>query len=93
MRSARHQHGHEAIVPAGVFALALQAGLQRAVGSGKVQCDPTQQSQVPGRVALPHTAGVLAEGDVEDPVQPVFDPPVVLDGGCQTSGGSLALER
>src|SRR3712207_9009033 len=37
MRSAHHQGGHEAIVPAGVFALALEAGLQRAVGPGKVQ--------------------------------------------------------
>src|SRR5215213_12040352 len=77
MRSAGDQGGHEGIVPAGVFAFALQAGLQRAVGPGKVQRNPAQQGQVPGRVPLPHPAGVLAEGDVENPMKPVLDPPVV----------------
>ena len=33
MRSARHQRGHETIIPAGVFALALQARLE---GGGEV---------------------------------------------------------
>src|SRR4051795_902241 len=41
----------------GVFIRHIRGGYDRRL----------QQGQVPGRVALPHPAGVLAEGDIQDP--------------------------
>src|ERR671929_615506 len=86
-RSAGDQRGHERVIPAGVLALALQARLQRAVRPGQVQRDLAQERQVPGRVALAHPARVLAEDDVEHPVQPVPHPPMAPYGGREPFRG------
>src|SRR3954453_22604406 len=81
MRSAGDQRGHEVVVPGGGFALALEAGFQRGVGTREVERNLAEQGQVPDRVALAYAARVFVEPDVEYPMQPVLDRPMASDGG------------
>src|SRR5512147_2573573 len=66
-----------------LLAFALEAGLERGVGTGQVERDLAQERQVPGGVAVPHSARVLTEADVEDPMQPILHAPVPADGHGQ----------
>src|SRR3954467_3474172 len=81
MRSAGDQGGHEVVVPGGGFALALEAGFQRGVGTREVERNLAEQGQVPDRVALAYSTGIFAEPDVEHPVETVLDRPMASDGG------------
>src|SRR3954451_7452510 len=71
---------HVGVVPRGLLALASQAGLAGVIGAVEVEGDPAQAGQVARGPALADAAVVLAEDDVQDPVQAVLDPPVVPDG-------------
>src|SRR5918998_683434 len=50
------------------------------VSGDKVEGDLAQKGEVTGGGAVAYPAVVLAEGDVEDPVQRVLDAPVSADG-------------
>src|SRR5215211_8449405 len=92
MRSALDQRGHEAVVPGGRFALALEARL-RGVGAGRVQSDLAQERQIARRGALAHPARILAETNVEHPMQPVLDRPMAADGRCELLRRLLAARE
>ena len=57
-----------------------------AVSGDKVEGDLAQKGEVTGGGAVAYPAVVLAEGDVEDPVQGVLDAPVPADGPDQDGG-------
>src|SRR4051812_25318086 len=80
---------HVGVVPRGLLALASQAGLAGVIGAGEVEGDPAQAGQVARGPALADAAVVLAEDDVQDPVQAVLDPPVVPDGPAEPDGIGL----
>lgn len=46
----------------------------------------TQDSEVLGGVTRPDAALVLAKGDVEDPMEAIFDTPVVTNGAGEGVG-------
>ena len=74
------------LVPAGLEALGLDPGLRRGVLVEEVEGDVAQDGEVLGGVAGPDAALVLAEGDVEHPVEAVLDAPVVADGAGEGVG-------
>src|SRR3954447_23479982 len=88
---------HVVVVPGGLLAPAAQAGPAAAVLGDQVEGDLAQQGEVAGGGAVPHPAVVLAEGDVQDPVQPVLHAPVPpdrprQDGGIVAAAGQEVAE-
>src|SRR5215217_8466472 len=77
---------HVVVVPGRHFAPTASAGSAAAVSSDEVEGDLAQEGEVAGSGAVAHATVVLAEGDVEDPVQRVLDAPVPADGLDQDGG-------
>src|SRR5215208_1384163 len=77
---------HVAVVPGSPLAPATEAGLGAPVSGDQVESDLAKQSEVARSRAVAHAAVVLAEGDVEHPMQRVLDAPVSTDGLAQDSG-------
>src|SRR3712207_6449730 len=80
---------HAIVVPRRHFTPAAASGSAAAVSGDEVEGDLAQEGEVAGGGAVAHAAVVLAEGDVEDPVQRVLDAPVAADGPDQ-DGGNVA---
>src|SRR5688500_10219276 len=80
---------HVVVVPGGLLAPAAEAGLAAAVAGDQVEGDLAQEGEVAGGGAVAHPAVILAEGDVENPMQGVLDAPVPADRPGQ-DGGSVA---
>ncbi len=53
----------------------------------QMQSNPSQGGEVLIRMPLPDTAVILTKGDVQDPVQTVFNPPVTPDGRTEFGAG------
>src|SRR5215212_6180412 len=77
---------HVIVVPGRHFTPTASAGSAAAVSSDEVEGDLAQEGEVAGSGAVAHATVVLAEGDVEDPVQRVLDAPVPADGFDQDGG-------
>src|ERR671939_1869498 len=77
---------HVAVVPGGLLAPAASAGPAAAILGDEVGGDLAQQGEVAGGGAVAHPAVVLAEGDVEDPVQSVLHAPMPPDRPRQSDG-------
>src|ERR671939_667624 len=77
---------HVAVVPGGLLAPAASAGPAAAILGDEVEGDLAQQGEVAGGGAVAHPAVVLAEGDVEHPVQPVLHTPMPPDRPRQGGG-------
>src|SRR5512144_795538 len=71
---------HVIVVPGRHFAPTTSAGLVTAVSGDEIEGDLAQEGQVAGSGAVAHATVILAEDDVEDPVQRVLDAPVPADG-------------
>src|ERR671921_2426578 len=77
---------HVIVVPGRHFAPTASAGSAVAVAGDEVEGDLAQEGEVAGGGAVAYPAVVLAEGDVEHPVQRVLDAPVPADGPDQDGG-------
>src|SRR3712207_1597897 len=77
---------HVIVVPGRHFAPTAAAGWAVAVSGDEVEGDLAQEGEVAGGGAVAHATVVLAEGDVEDPMQGVLDAPVPADGLDQDGG-------
>src|SRR3954447_25227677 len=71
------------VIPSRGFALACDSCLDCFVLPQEGHRQAIEQRQVldPGAVTLPHP--VLIEGDIQHPMQPVLDPPVLPNGAGQ----------
>src|SRR5215203_7549114 len=78
---------HVVVVPSGLLAPGAHTGLGWAIAADEVDCDLAQDGQVARGAPVAHAAVVLAEGDVEHPVQRVLDAPVRADR--LTEGGRI----
>src|SRR5215211_8239878 len=83
---------HVVVVPGRHFAPTASAGSAAAVAGDEVEGDLAQEGEVAGGGAVAHATVVLAEGDVEDPMQGVLDAPVPADGLDQ-DGGIIVAAR
>src|SRR3712207_867520 len=77
---------HVIVVPGRHFAPTAAAGWAVAVSGDEVEGDLAQEGEVAGGGAVAHATVVLAEGDVENPMQGVLDAPVPADGLDQDGG-------
>ena len=74
------------MIPAGDFLLGADAALLGGVLAQEVEGEVAQGGQIGGGMAGADAALVLAQGDVEHPVEGVFDAPVAADGAGQFGG-------
>src|SRR3954451_23901588 len=77
---------HVVVVPGRHFAPTASTGSATAISGDEVEGDFAQEGEVAGGGAVAHATVVLAEGDVEHPMQGVFDAPVPADGLDQDGG-------
>src|SRR3954447_14393222 len=74
---------HVIIVPGGLLTPTAKAGLTAAIGGDEIDGNLAEQGKVAGGGAMAHPAVILAEGDIENPMQAVLDAPVPADGPGQ----------
>src|SRR3954465_1708323 len=91
MKLAGDDPEHVIVAPGGLLAPTAKAGLTAAIGGNKVAGDFAQQGKVAGSGAMAHSAIILTEGDVENPMQGVLDTPVPADGADQDGGIVIAV--
>jgi hypothetical protein len=82
----------EVVGPSGAFAFSADREL-RAGGSQNVEGEPAEDGEVLGAGVGAVAGAVLVEGDVEDPIEAVFDGPVGADGLSERSVVRRAEER
>src|SRR4051794_36768764 len=87
MSAADDELEHVIVVPGGLLAPAAQAGPAAAILGDEVE------GEVARGGAVPHPAVVLAEGDVQDPVQRVLHAPVPPDRPRQDGGVVAAADQ
>jgi hypothetical protein len=75
MKSASQKSEHVIIVPGGLLATGPHADPGCSVPSHEVDGDLAQNGQVASCRAIPDAAVILAEGDIQDPMEPIFNPP------------------
>ena len=74
------------MIPGGDFLCGADAALFGGVLAQKIEGEVAQGGEVRDRVAGAHAAGVFAQGDIEHPMQGVFDASVAADGAGQLGG-------
>src|SRR4051794_24096321 len=79
MKSASQKSEHVIIVPGGLLATRPHADPGCSVPPHEVDGDLAQDGQVASCRAIPDAAVILAEGDIEDPMEPIFDGPMPAD--------------
>src|SRR3954454_17089926 len=77
---------HVGVVPSSLLALATEAGLGAPVSGDQVESDLAKKSEVARSRPVAHPAVILAEGDVQHPMQRVLNTPVSADCPDQDSG-------
>src|SRR3954468_2871883 len=70
---------HVGVVPGSLLAPAAEAGLGAPVSSDQVEGDLTKEREVARSRPVAHAAVILAEGDVQHPMQRVLNAPVPAD--------------
>jgi phage terminase small subunit len=79
MKSSIQKSEHVIIVPGGLLATGPHADPGCSVPAHEVNGDLAQDGQVAGRRPIPDAAVILAEGDIQDPMEPIFYGPVTAD--------------
>src|SRR3954467_9081272 len=80
---------HVAVVPGSLLAPATEAGLGALVPCDQVESDLAKESEVAGSLPVAHPAVILAEGDVQHPMQRVLNTPVPAD--CPDQDGGIIV--
>src|SRR3954447_8027616 len=86
MRLACDDLEHVAVVRGRLLARATEAGLSAPVSGYQVEGDLAKKSEVARSRPVAHPAVILAEGDVQHPMQRVLNAPVPADRRDQDSG-------
>src|SRR3954471_3686015 len=74
------------IIPGSLFATRPHADLGCSAVTDEVDGDLAQDGQVASCRPIPDAAVILPEGDIQDPMEPIFDGPVPADGLDQDLG-------
>src|SRR3982751_6219399 len=84
---------HVAVVPSSPLALATEAGLGASVFGYQVESDLAKKGEVARSRPVAHAAVILAEGDVQHPMQRVLNAPVPADRPHQDGRGVAAARE
>jgi hypothetical protein len=79
MKSAIQKSEHVLIIPGGLLAPRSHADPGCSVPAHEVDGDLAQDGQVASCRAIPDAAVILPEGDIENPMEPIFNRPVSAD--------------
>src|SRR3954462_399230 len=77
LSSQERQHVH--IIPGSLLATRPHADLGCSAVTDEVDGDLAQDSQVASCRPIPDAAVILTEGDIQDPMEPIFDGPMPAD--------------
>ena len=86
MKSSSQKSEHVIIVPGGLLAPGPHADPGCSVPPHEVNGDLAQNGQVASCRAIPDAAVILAEGDIQNPMEPIFYGPAA----CCTSSIDVA---
>jgi hypothetical protein len=86
MKSSSQKREHVIIVPGGLLATRPHADPGCSVPAHEVDGDLAQDGQVASCRAIPDAAVILAEGDIQNPMEPIFYGPVPTDRLNQPRG-------
>src|SRR5687767_11770650 len=75
MKSSIQKSEHVLVIPGGLLATRSHADSGCSAPAHEVDGDLAQDSQVAGRRPIPNAAVILAEGDIQHPMEPIFDTP------------------
>ncbi|MCD6072581.1 MAG: hypothetical protein K0S42_3097 [Microvirga sp.] len=75
MKSASQKSEHVIIVPGGLLATCPHADPGCSAAAHEIECDLAQDGQVASCRSIPDAAVILAEGDIQNPMEPIFNPP------------------
>jgi hypothetical protein len=75
MKSSSQKREHVIIVPGGLLATRPHADPGCSFPPHEVNGDLAQNGQVASCRAIPDAAVILAEGDIQNPMEPIFDTP------------------
>src|SRR3954447_25564908 len=89
MRLACDDLEHVAVVRGRLLARATEAGLSAPVSGYQVEGDLAKKSEVARSRPVAHPAVILAEGDVQHPMQRVLNTPVPAD--CPDQDGGIIV--
>ena len=79
MKSSSQKSEHVIIIPGGLLAASADADPGCSVATNKIDGDLAQDGQIASCRAIPDTAVILAERDIQDPMEPIFNRPVTAD--------------
>src|SRR5215207_6706676 len=86
MKSSSQERQHVLIIPGSLLATRPHADLGCSAVTYEVDGDLAQESQVASCRPIPDAAVILAEGDIQDPMEPIFDGPRPADCLDQSLG-------
>src|SRR5215210_8722167 len=79
MNSSSQERQYVLIIPGSLLATRPHADLGCSAVTDQVDGDLAQESQVASCRPIPHTAVILTEGDIQDPMEPIFEGPMPAD--------------
>src|SRR3954468_23739638 len=79
MTSSSQSRQDVLIIPGSLLATRPHADLGCSAVTDEVDGDLAQESQVASGRPIPDAAVILTEGDIQDPMEPIFDGPVPAD--------------
>jgi hypothetical protein len=86
MKSANQKRQHVLVIPGGLLATSADADSGCSIAINEVNGDLAQNSQVASCRAIPDAAVILAERDIQDPMEPIFNRLVTADRLNQPRG-------
>src|SRR3954469_2276732 len=79
MKLSSQERQHVLIIPGSLLATCRHADLGCSAVADEVDGHLAQDSQVASCRPIPHAAVILTEGDIQDPMEPIFDRPMLAD--------------
>ena len=86
MKSANQKRQHVLVIPGGLLATGPHADPGGSVPAHEVDGDFAQDGQIASCRSIPDAAVILAERDIQDPMEPIFNRLVTADRLNQPRG-------
>jgi hypothetical protein len=71
MKSACQKRHHVLVIPGGLLATSPHTDPGCSAAAHEIECDLAQDSQIASCCSIPDAAVILAERDIQDPMEPI----------------------